>query len=419
MQIYLVGGAVRDALLGLPVKDRDWVVVGGTPQQLQAQGYVPVGKDFPVFLHPHSKEQYALARTERKTAPGYRGFAVDAAPDVTLEQDLARRDLTINAMAVDAAWVRPDGRFDAGPESLTDPFHGLRDLEARVLRHVSDAFREDPVRVLRVARFAARFPDFTVAPQTMELMRAMVADGEIDALVPERVWQEMSRGLMEAQPSRMFELLAECGALAALWPELTTGRAGPANGAGAGAGAVSAAAVRSDRADAPAMRSVTLAAQLGLPLPIRFACLCLHLTAPTNAADRAELIAQASQRLRVPLDCRALAEATAREQAAIDHSASLDASRLVLLLERCDAFRKPARLEDMLLACECDALAQADPGGRTYPQREHLRAVLAAAQGVQTATVAARASADGLSGPRVGDAIRAARVAAVGAMLSA
>ena len=409
MQIYLVGGAVRDALLGLPVKDRDWVVVGATAHQLQAQGYVPVGKDFPVFLHPRSKEQYALARTERKTAPGYRGFAVHAAPDVTLEQDLARRDLTINAMAVAAARVRPDGGFDADPESLTDPYHGLRDLRSRVLRHVSDAFREDPVRVLRVARFAARFPDFAVAPETMELMRAMVAGGEIDALVPERVWQEMSRGLMETQPPRMFEVLAECGALAVLWPELTTG----------GARHADADAVRSDRPDAAAMRSVALAAQRVLPLPIRFACLCLHLTDPANAATRADLIARASERLRVPVDCRALAEATAREQSAIDQSTSFDARELVLLLERCDAFRKPARFEDILLSCECDALAQAHRGGQTERAREHLRAALAAAQGVRTDTVAARASADGLSGPQVGNAIRAARVVAVGAMLSA
>src|SRR5687768_11659306 len=201
MQTYMVGGAVRDALLGLPVNDRDWVVVGATPEQTIAAGYLPVGKDFPVFLHPRTREEYALARTERKTARGYHGFAFHAEPDVTLEQDLSRRDLTINAMAQD----------DAG--RLIDPFHGQDDLRQRVLRHVTPAFREDPVRILRLARFAARFTDFTVAPETLDLMRQMVEAGEVDALVAERVWQELARGLMEDKPSRMFELLRECGAL--------------------------------------------------------------------------------------------------------------------------------------------------------------------------------------------------------------
>jgi len=208
MQRYVVGGAVRDVLLGRPVADRDWVVVGATPEELIAAGYTPVGRDFPVFLHPQTKEEHALARTERKTAPGYHGFVFHAAPDVTLEQDLARRDLTINAIA-----RRDDGR-------LVDPFGGVRDLEARVLRHVSAAFAEDPVRILRLARFAARLPEFTLARETLALMRAMVAAGEVDALVPERVWQELARGLMEARPPRMFEVLRECGALARLLPEV-------------------------------------------------------------------------------------------------------------------------------------------------------------------------------------------------------
>ena len=208
MEIYQVGGAVRDALLGLPVQDRDWVVVGATPDELVAQGFLPVGKDFPVFLHPSSREEYALARTERKTAQGYRGFAVQAQSDVTLEEDLARRDLTINAMAQSS-----DGR-------LIDPYGGQADLQARVFRHVTAAFAEDPVRILRLARFAARFPDFSVAPETLALMRQMVDAGEVDALVPERVWQELSRGLMQARPSRMFEVLRSCGALARLLPEV-------------------------------------------------------------------------------------------------------------------------------------------------------------------------------------------------------
>ena len=207
MQIYMVGGAVRDKLLGRPVNDHDWVVVGATPEQMVALGYLPVGRDFPVFLHPETREEYALARTERQSGRGYRGFVVHAAPDVTLEQDLARRDLTINSIAVCA-----DG---TGAEAVFDPYGGVRDLEQRVLRHVTEAFREDPVRILRVARFAARFTDFTVAPETMQLMRAMVQAGEADQLVAERVWQELSRGLMEAQPARMFELLRACGALAA------------------------------------------------------------------------------------------------------------------------------------------------------------------------------------------------------------
>src|SRR5688500_12843125 len=206
MQTYLVGGAIRDALLGRPGSDRDWVVVGATPEEMAAQGYLPVGRDFPVFLHPKTREEYALARTERKSAPGYRGFIVHASPEVTLEQDLARRDLTINAIALPS--TRAGATLDLA--HVVDPFHGRRDLQDKVLRHVTDAFREDPVRILRVARFAARFANFRVAPETMALMREMVDAGEVDALVPERVWQELARGLMEPSPSRMFELLREC-----------------------------------------------------------------------------------------------------------------------------------------------------------------------------------------------------------------
>jgi len=208
MKAYIVGGAVRDRLLGLPLADRDYVVVGATPDDMIALGYQPVGKDFPVFLHPQTHEEYALARTERKSGQGYKGFKVYAAPDVTLEEDLRRRDLTINAMAEDAAGT------------LVDPYGGQDDLAARVFRHVSETFAEDPVRILRVARFAARFTDFAVAPETSALMRRMVDNSEVDALVPERVWQEVARGLMEAQPSRMFQVLRDCGALARLFPEI-------------------------------------------------------------------------------------------------------------------------------------------------------------------------------------------------------
>jgi tRNA nucleotidyltransferase (CCA-adding enzyme) len=214
MQVYAVGGAIRDELLGKPSQDRDYVVVGATPAEMEAAGYKPVGKDFPVFLHPRTKEEYALARTERKTAMGYKGFAFYCEPDVTLEDDLVRRDLTINAMARE---VDADGNL-VGP--VIDPHGGQRDLAARLFRHVSEAFAEDPVRILRVARFAARFHEFSVATETVRLMREMVAAGEVDALVPERVWQELARGLMEAKPSRMFEVLRECGALARLMPEL-------------------------------------------------------------------------------------------------------------------------------------------------------------------------------------------------------
>ena len=219
MQIYMVGGAVRDRLLGLPVQDHDWVVVGATPEQMVAQGYLPVGKDFPVFLHPDSREEYALARTERKSGRGYKGFTVFTSPDVTLEEDLARRDLTINSIAACADWTSAGGQLGSKVD-LIDPFGGQRDLQAKVLRHVTDAFREDPVRILRLARFAARFHDFSIAPETMALLREMVAGGEADHLVPERVWQELSRGLMEAHPARMFEVLRECGALAVVLPEL-------------------------------------------------------------------------------------------------------------------------------------------------------------------------------------------------------
>ena len=212
MQIYMVGGAVRDGLLGRPVSDRDWVVVGATPEQMAALGYLPVGRDFPVFLHPETREEYALARTERKSGRGYRGFVVQTSPDVTLEEDLARRDLTINSIAVSADQASAGGHFD--------PYNGQRDLQNRVLRHVTDAFREDPVRILRVARFAARFTDFTIAPETMALMCEMVQAGEADHLVAERVWQELARGLMEEKPSRMFEVLRACGALAVVLPEV-------------------------------------------------------------------------------------------------------------------------------------------------------------------------------------------------------
>ena len=404
MKIYRVGGAVRDALLGLPVRDHDWVVVGATPEALAAEGYLPVGKDFPVFLHPKTREEYALARTERKTAQGYHGFAVHAAPDVTLEDDLARRDLTINAIAQDADGV------------LTDPYGGQRDIEARVLRHVTSAFAEDPVRILRVARFAARFTDFSVAPETMQLMRDMVADGEVDALVPERVWQELARGLMERQPSRMFEVLRDCGALNKLLPEVDRLWGVPQR------------AEYHPEVDTGVhlMMVLDMAAQLDAPLPVRFACLGHDLgkgTTPLADLPRhigheersARLLKGLCQRLRVPTDCREIADVVAREHGNIHRSAEFNAAALVRLLERCDAFRKPPRFADILLACECDARGRLGLSEQPYPQRQRLLAALAAAQSVPTYEVAAAAEAQGESGAKIGERVHAARVAAVAA----
>jgi tRNA nucleotidyltransferase (CCA-adding enzyme) len=407
MQIYMVGGAVRDALLGLPVQDRDWVVVGATPEALVAQGYVPVGKDFPVFLHPASREEYALARTERKTAQGYRGFAVHAAPDVTLEEDLARRDLTINAIA-----QGEDG-------ALTDPYGGQRDIAARVLRHVTEAFAEDPVRILRVARFAARFPDFSIAPDTLALMQRMVMGGEVDALVPERVWQELSRGLMTQQPSRMFEVLRECGALTKLLPEVARLWGVPQR------------AEYHPEIDTGVhlMMVLNMAAQLNAPLAVRFACLGHDLgkgTTPVAEWPRhigheergARLLKALCLRLRVPNDCSELADVVAREHGNIHQSSEFGAAALVRLLERCDAFRKPERFADILLACECDARGRLGLSEQPYPQRQRLLGALSAAQKVSTAEVAAAAEAQGLSGAAIGQAVHAARTEALKAWLS-
>lgn len=399
---WLVGGAVRDSLLGLPVTDRDWVVVGATPQSMLDAGYLPVGKDFPVFLHPVSREEVALARTERKTAPGYRGFAFHADEHVTLEDDLRRRDLTINAIA-----QGPDGR-------LVDPWGGQRDLAAKVLRHVSEAFAEDPVRILRLARFAARFADFTVAPETRALMRQMVADGEVDALVPERVWQELSRGLLEKRPSRMFEVLRECGALARLLPELDRLWGVPQP------------AAHHPEIDTGrhVMMVLDMAAALDAPLSVRYACLGHDLgkgsTPPAewprhiaHEARSVKLVRAVSERLRVPAECRELAEAVAREHGNVHRSNSLNAEALGRLFDRCDAWRRPARFRELLLACECDARGRLGLEDQPYPQRERLQQAFERAQAVDTRTVAAAASAQGRSGPAVGAAVQAARVEAI------
>ena len=424
MKIYMVGGAVRDTLLGLPVQDRDWVVVGATPETMVQQGFLPVGRDFPVFLHPETQEEYALARTERNSARGYRGFEVYSAPDVTLEQDLARRDLTINAIAapnLHASPAQDSGKlhplhqpFEADFSALVDPYGGGRDLRQQVLRHVTPAFREDPVRILRLARFAARFPSFSVAPETLVLMQDMVADGEVDALVPERVWQELARGLMTERPSRQLEVLRSCGALQALLPEVNRLWGVPQR------------AEYHPEIDTGIHLCMVLdmAAQLDAPLAVRFACLCHDLGKGTTPKDllpkhighearSARLLQAVCERLRVPTDCRELADVVAREHGNLHRSSTLSAAALVRLLERCDAFRKPERLDAILLACECDARGRLGHQDHAYPQRPHLLHVLGVAQSVRTAEVAELAHAQGKAGPQIGEMIHQARVAAV------
>ena len=414
MKTYLVGGAVRDALMGLPVQDRDWVVVGATPQELLDQGYLPVGRDFPVFLHPVTKEEYALARTERNTAPGYRGFSVHAAPDVTLEDDLARRDLTINSIAVHACSTGAGGEFALKIADLVDPYGGRQDIANKVLRHVTPAFREDPVRILRLARFAARFTDFSVAPETTELMCQMVQEGEADHLVAERVWQEISRGLMEAQPSRMFAVLRDCGALARLLPELDRLWGVPQS------------AEHHPEVDTGVhvMLVLDLAARMHTSLAVRFACLTHDLGKGTTPADvlprhigheerGVRLLKGLCQRLRVPVECKELADVVAREHGNIHRSANLNAAALVRLLERCDAIRKPARFADVLLACECDARGRLGLQDAPYPQAARLSLALRNALSVATDLVAAQAQATGASGSKIGEWIHRARVQAV------
>ena len=405
-KVYKVGGAVRDQLLGLPVNDTDWVVVGATPEQMTARGFVPVGRDFPVFLHPQTHEEYALARTERKNGLGYRGFVVHTAADVTLEEDLARRDLTINAIAGPADWTKTSELFD--------PYNGQQDLRDRVLRHVTDAFREDPVRILRLARFAARLTDFTVAPETLTLMREMVAAGEVDALVPERVWQEISRGLQEAEPSRMFNLLRECGALERLLPELNRLWGVPQR------------AEHHPEVDTGvhAMMVLDMSARLQTPLTVRFASLCHDFGKGTTPADvlprhidherrSVDLLLDVCERWRVPNECKELAEVVAREHGNIHRSNELNPAALLRLLERCDAIRKPQRFEEALLACECDARGRLGFEESAYPQRQRLGGALQAALAVETAPVAQAAAQRGLKGKAIGDAVSKTREQAI------
>ena len=412
MTTYAVGGAVRDALLGLAVHDRDWVVVGSTPEAMTAQGYVPVGKDFPVFLHPKSREEYALARTERKTARGYKGFAVQAAPDVTLEEDLARRDLTLNAMAVPEALAHEPPNTWAG--HIVDPYGGQRDLQAKVLRHVTGAFAEDPVRILRLARFAARFADFSVAGDTMALMRQMVEDGEVDHLVPERVWQELAKGLMASKPSRMFEVLRECGALRVLLPELDRLWGVPQR------------PEYHPEVDTGVhmMLVMNMAAQLHTPLAVRVACLFHDLGKGSTPADvlprhighenrSVKLLLKVCERLRVPSDCKELAEVVAREHGNIHRSGDLNAEALMRLLERCDAIRQAERFALVLQACECDARGRMGFEDSAYPQAMRLLQAQQAALSVETAPIAQAAAQAGLKGPQIGERITQARVQAI------
>ena len=403
MKVFLVGGAVRDALLGLSGFDRDWLVVGSTPEEMVSLGYQTVGKDFPVFLHPDTREEYALARTERKTARGYKGFSVYAAPDVTLEEDLARRDLTINAIAQDPLTGQ-----------IFDPYGGRKDLSHKVLRHVTAAFREDPVRILRIARFAARFPDFSLAPETLALMRAMVDEGEVDALVSERVWQEMARGLMGKQPSRMLQVLRACGALQRLLPEVDRLYGVPQR------------AQYHPEIDTGIHLEMVLdqSARCDATLEVRFACLCHDLGKGTTPADilprhigheqrSVKLLQSICERWRVPVECKELAEVVAREHGNIHQSLEFGAEALLRLLVRCDALRRPARFAQALVACECDARGRLGFTEKPYPQRPRLLKAFEAAQSVDSAAISAQALQEGVTGVAIGRRLDVAREAAI------
>jgi tRNA nucleotidyltransferase (CCA-adding enzyme) len=401
MDIYLVGGAVRDRLLGRPHHEHDWVVVGATPEAMLALGYRPVGKDFPVFLHPDTGEQYALARTERKTGKGYYGFATRFSPDVTLEEDLARRDLTINAMAQSASG------------EIIDPHGGRRDLEARVLRHVSPAFVEDPLRVLRVARFAARFAPlgFTVAPETLELMRAIVDGGELEALVPERVWVETERALGEDRPVTYFEVLRACGALGAVLPEVDAlfGVPQPEKW--------------HPEVDTGlhALQVLEVAAELTGDTTVRFAALVHDVgkgVTPREDWPRhigheeagARLIERIATRLRIPNEHRELAVLAARFHARVHRVGEQRPGTVLELLEHTDAFRRRERFERLLLACEADARGRGpELRARPYPQAALLHAALAAAASVRLDPEALARDA----GPVIAERMRAARIEAI------
>jgi tRNA nucleotidyltransferase (CCA-adding enzyme) len=377
MRTYLVGGSVRDEILGLPVTDHDYVVVGSSPDEMIRLGYRPVGKDFPVFLHPESQEQYALARTERKVSRGYKGFEVYASPEVTLQEDLARRDLTINSIAKDQ-----DG-------NIIDPFDGVADLEAGLLRHISPAFTEDPVRVLRTARFAARF-GFRIAPETLALMNEMVHNGEVDALVPERMWQEFARGLMERKPSRMFYALRECSALTRIMPEVNTlfGVPQPAQ--------------YHPEIDTGVhvMMVIDHAASKNYSLPVRFAALTHDLgkgtTPPTewprhigHEVRSVQLLRDLCERIRVPNEARDLALLVARYHGDVHRAIELRPATIAGMLQAVDAYRKPERFEEFLQACACDFHGRPGYAEKPYLQAERLREAFSAARSVDAGAIAA------------------------------
>ena len=400
MQVYLVGGAVRDGLLGLPVKERDWVVIGATREELLKARYKEVGREFPVFLHPMTQEEYALARRERKVAPGYRGFTVEFGPEVTLEQDLGRRDLTINAIA------------QAGDGTLLDPYGGRRDLEARLLRHVSPAFVEDPVRVLRVARFAARFAPlgFRIADETLELMRTMVERGEIDALVAERVWQETDKALRERGASEFFRVLRECGALRSVYPELDAlfGVPQPAQW--------------HPEIDTGVHTLMVLdqAVLLSDDLKVRFAALVHDLGKGTTPAEQwpghrgheersVALIESLCARLRVPTEYRELAVIVARYHGNVHRAFELRASTVLEMLQKADAFRRPERFAQALLACEADSRGRQGLEQQPYPQRTYLLSAQTAAAAIKPGGPEVAE----LSGPRIAEWLRQKRLEAI------
>lgn len=402
VQTYCVGGAVRDRLLGLAVQDHDWVVVGSTPEAMEAQGFQPVGRDFPVFLHPVTHEEYALARTERKTARGYKGFVVSASPEVTLEQDLLRRDFTVNAIAEDA-----EG-------NLYDPHQGIADLRAGILRHVSPAFNEDPVRILRAARFAARF-GFQIAPETLILMRDMVANGEVDALVPERVWQELARGLMELRPSRFFTTLRDCGALAKIMPEVDAlfGVPQPAK--------------YHPEIDCGihTMMVVDDAAQHGYPLEVRFAALTHDLgkgATPKEVLPRhlgheqrgVALVQRLAERLRATGECRDLALLAARYHGDIHRAMELRADTIVRLFQSADAWRRPERFGQLLQACAADARGRMGSEQQLYPQADYLLELLTVARAVNAGEIARLCQDKGT----IPAAVERARIGAIEKLIS-
>lgn len=401
----MVGGAVRDELLGRPVGERDWVVVGATPADLESRGYQSVGKDFPVFLHPETREEYALARLERKVAPGYRGFVTEFSPGVTLEQDLARRDLTINAMARDTS-----GR-------IVDPFGGRADLEQRVLRHVSPAFVEDPVRILRVARFIARFKSlgFSVAPETMTLMRRMVDSGEADALVAERVWRELSRALDEPTPRAAIELLRDCGALRVVLPEVDALFGVPQRPewhpeVDTGEHVLLALQIAADRRASQAVRFAVLVHDLGKALTPRDEWPRHHAHETLGLPAIEALCA----RLRIPQEHRELGVLASRFHTHVHRGLELRTSTILELLEHGDAFRRPTRFAEFLEACECDARGRLGLADKPYPQRARIERALEAVRAVSL-TETERA---GLDGPAIGERLRTKRLSALKITLS-